>query len=670
MPTKIVSEATPVVTSRIPEELLHPHHQHMLEVESGISPNVIADRGWRSVDSPVELQEFGFAGYQCRPGLLIPEWTTGGVQRGYKLRPDNPRIGKNGRPIKYEAPAGSRLQLDCPPSMTHALRDTTVTLYVTEGSKKADAAASHGLPCISISGVYGFMRGKLVLDDLDDIALKGMNVRVAFDSDVTTNPKVADALHRLCAALSRRGAVVSVVTFTTGPNGEKIGLDDYFANGGTVAGLDDLTRPWMDRAPLEEPETMPDGDRDAEILRLRKGMERQSRTISALIYIMRDKVLSPTSKVIAVAALTEAHAKRARGEVEPDGRVRLESRYIANDHRQSVPKGTPKPETNKDGSYPLTDRKRVKGILTGLEGPARVMTIEAAETTKTHRATGDRYKDTDLLVTLADDISTDLTRLVAHAIPKTPRKPYTWQEPCQSCGEVHGRTRWTYCDGCGAEYEPPRRLPVPELRLVDDVAAEPDTLAASAFPKNGKAKDDTLSPVPPPTTYLFPKNGEALSISMPADSKGGGMGSKMPPVREGVAVTSGRFSDPPPPAPTLPAPIAGPLQTRVRTGRAPASSAPSVAHGSPASGNLSATGTDSGVRIMRSSPTPPEPTGPPPPTPFPVRTADPIRDGELPPHEPDTDGTGQTRNAPLLPGGRLPLQDDLRARMEAYGFSD
>lgn len=225
----------------------------MLLVESGIAQEIVDARGYRSVDDPMELFALGFADYQCLPGLLIPEWTTAGVQRGYKLRPDNPRINEKGKPIKYESPAGSRLQLDCPPTMTHLLRDASVPLYFTEGSKKADAAASHGILCVSLSGVYGFLRDRLVLDDLDDLALNGRDAFVVYDSDVVTNPHVADALNRLCSALARRGARVWVV-WLPAERDAKVGLDDYLASGGIAAGLGSLARPWDDREVQQESE--------------------------------------------------------------------------------------------------------------------------------------------------------------------------------------------------------------------------------------------------------------------------------------------------------------------------------------------------------------------------------------------------------------------------------
>ncbi len=67
---------------------LSAHHRQMLEVASGIAPEVIEVRGYYTEMSPAALAALGFADYQCRPGLVIPQWTTASVQVGYVRRPD------------------------------------------------------------------------------------------------------------------------------------------------------------------------------------------------------------------------------------------------------------------------------------------------------------------------------------------------------------------------------------------------------------------------------------------------------------------------------------------------------------------------------------------------------------------------------------------------------
>ncbi|MCL4532556.1 MAG: DUF3854 domain-containing protein, partial [Actinobacteria bacterium] len=119
--------------------------------------------------------------------------------------------------------------------------------------RKADAGASHALCCIALLGVWSF-RGKnekggiTLLADWDSIALNGREVRIVFDSDVTTKPEVQAALARLREHLQRKGAKVLVVYLPGGPNGVKVGLDDFLLTH-TVDELQALVQ-----APAPEPQ--------------------------------------------------------------------------------------------------------------------------------------------------------------------------------------------------------------------------------------------------------------------------------------------------------------------------------------------------------------------------------------------------------------------------------
>jgi hypothetical protein len=58
-------------------DALLPHHRLMLEQASGIAPEIIRARGYRSIyedDSYTQLRQLGFAKAQSRlaPGLLVP----------------------------------------------------------------------------------------------------------------------------------------------------------------------------------------------------------------------------------------------------------------------------------------------------------------------------------------------------------------------------------------------------------------------------------------------------------------------------------------------------------------------------------------------------------------------------------------------------------------------
>ena len=210
---------------------LLPSHAEMLKA-SAISPDVAAARGYRSVETKADLERLGFSRAQRNaPGLLVPIHGVMGEIATYQYRPDEPRISKSGKIIKYETPRGSRLVLDVPPGAREQLRDPAIPLFITEGSKKADAAVSVGLCCVALMGVWGWRGsndkgGKTALADWEAIALKKRNVYITFDNDVMTKPEVYQALVRFKAFLDQRGARVKII-YLPGEDGVKVGLDDF-----------------------------------------------------------------------------------------------------------------------------------------------------------------------------------------------------------------------------------------------------------------------------------------------------------------------------------------------------------------------------------------------------------------------------------------------------------
>lgn len=222
---------------------LSERHLKMLREESGISDEVIAARGYRTITDDKELIPLGFSTVQRRtPGLLIPGHGPDGGNGFYSFRPDSARVIENRRKrepdgsykqrlIKYEMPKGSGLHVDCPPVCLTQIKDPNIPLWITEGAKKADALASRGLCAVSLNGVNGFkgkndFGGVTWLADWDYIALKGRDVRIVFDSDVMQKPEVRKALERLTAHLQRKGAHVSAV-YLPGGREHKTGVDDY-----------------------------------------------------------------------------------------------------------------------------------------------------------------------------------------------------------------------------------------------------------------------------------------------------------------------------------------------------------------------------------------------------------------------------------------------------------
>ena len=193
---------------------LLPKHADLLRA-SAINRRTARERGYWSATRRSELIKVGFSPSQSRvPALVIPVHDVFGEIRFHVIRPDSPRVDDQGRPKKYEMPAGVEMAIDVPPRVREQLGDPEEHLWITEGSRKADAGVSMGLCCISLMGVWNWrganaQGGATALGDWEAIHLKGRDVAIVFDSDVSTNAGVSDAATRLANFLESRGAVLS-----------------------------------------------------------------------------------------------------------------------------------------------------------------------------------------------------------------------------------------------------------------------------------------------------------------------------------------------------------------------------------------------------------------------------------------------------------------------------
>lgn len=195
-------------SNEVPQLLVR--HLEQLHQGSGISIDLIKERGYRSVLDKKELLELNFAPRQAHvPGILIPLHGTDGKPAGWQYKPDTPRVSHKGKTMKYENPRGCAIRLDCPPRCQAMLADPTIPVYFVEGVKKADSLASRSCCAVTLSGVWGFkgrnpLGGTTVLADFDYIALKDREVFVCYDSDYKDNPWVARALERIVEHLRRK----------------------------------------------------------------------------------------------------------------------------------------------------------------------------------------------------------------------------------------------------------------------------------------------------------------------------------------------------------------------------------------------------------------------------------------------------------------------------------
>jgi putative DNA primase/helicase len=153
-----------------------------------------------------------------------------------RVKPDNPPLSK-GKPCKYLQPGKTPIRPYIPPGVFDALDDPTVELIVTEGEKKSLAGTQWGFSTIGLTGVDCWHEGKssLLLPDLQRVCWNGRKTIITFDSDTETNEQIKASERMLAAVLGHKGAVVRIAHLPGGPNGEKVGLDDFLVAHGPAA---------------------------------------------------------------------------------------------------------------------------------------------------------------------------------------------------------------------------------------------------------------------------------------------------------------------------------------------------------------------------------------------------------------------------------------------------
>jgi putative DNA primase/helicase len=125
------------------------------------------------------------------------------------VRPRSPRV-RDGKPVKYEAPAGKSPRSYFPKRSRPQLRKGTGPIHVTEGAKKALKLSQHGYPAAGIIGVWNWKKkgSDELRDDLAAVQWAGRVVVIVFDYDpkAKTRWNVRITAKRLARALRNAGA--------------------------------------------------------------------------------------------------------------------------------------------------------------------------------------------------------------------------------------------------------------------------------------------------------------------------------------------------------------------------------------------------------------------------------------------------------------------------------
>lgn len=482
-----------------------------------ITPGVANARGIRTITGK-EAAAYGFKGPNARPGILIPSFNTQGEVSGYQTRPHAPPMDDKGKVRKYLWPSGIRLHLDVPPDSLSVLRDVKIPIIVTESPLKGDAiqsAPTRETYCaLAISGVYGWRSEGMPLSDFGDIPWRTKvhdrvtfhrSVYIAFDSDTRTNPNVTRARFEFTEFLRRKGASVRWIDVPPAADGGKQGVDDALAAGHKLDDLIAASTPAPNVMPILDALPGDTSDRVPEVDRLRAENEQLRRDNAALVQVIKNPHVAAKTKAVLVSIATEAMSKASRGDIAPGGRIRLESRHVANDHRPIPKRGESRAEVNPlDGSKPIMPRAAVASIIRQAkeQGIFRVDLVKVKKQINGEPAFWDTEIEVIPPTSLADFLSSVATYAPAeHQL----RKTYTRQAPCEHCGEVHSRTQTTVCNGCGVIVgvkilEVPT---APEDELDDQIAA-----VESTSTKNVMVKRTPPPPASAPRNYLSTKNVE------------------------------------------------------------------------------------------------------------------------------------------------------------------
>jgi putative DNA primase/helicase len=209
---------------------LFPAHREELQA-SGLTDEMIVVAGIYSEPDRRKLAALlNRKSWSPRMGsaLVFPYRDASGAVVLNRVKPERPQE-RNGKPIKYLSPSGSIVRAYFPPGTHLSIANGTTEIVITEGEKKALAGCQAGFCVVGLPGVDCWHRSKstALLPELEGIEWGGRTAFIIFDSDTANNCRVRENVVRLAAALERHKAIVKVVWLPAGPDGGKVGLDDF-----------------------------------------------------------------------------------------------------------------------------------------------------------------------------------------------------------------------------------------------------------------------------------------------------------------------------------------------------------------------------------------------------------------------------------------------------------
>ena len=240
-------------TEKQTQPVVSEHHLADLR-RSGLTDESVAAGGFRSLTAADVHRIFGM---DAGPGFAIPypDMSHRDGSPYVRVRLDNPLPMGDGHTARYLTKKRERNRLYIPSILpASVLTDASIPLTITEGEKKALKGCQEGIPTVGLAGVWCFRtkvdEESVPLPDLDAVTWPGRAALIAFDSDSTTKPSVRAAQFALAAELHQRGSQVRILQLPPGPNGEKVGLDDYLMthSKGEFTAMVEAAAPWEPHA--------------------------------------------------------------------------------------------------------------------------------------------------------------------------------------------------------------------------------------------------------------------------------------------------------------------------------------------------------------------------------------------------------------------------------------